>query len=223
MSLINFYEKIGKGGLNNKYTNSNKAINFMHPFRAIVVGSSGSGKSNFVLNLIYETSKYGGTFNNIIIVTKNKDEPLYNYLVEKIPDVIIYEGIDNVPDLNSFDKEEQTLIIFDDLILEKDQKTIGEYYIRCRKLNCSVAYLTQSYFMTPKIIRQNANYIILKKVANLRDLNLILSEYNLNIDKKQLLNYYKKATQNISSFLLIDVNADDSKKFRINWKDYINT
>jgi hypothetical protein len=162
------------------------------------------------------------TFSNIIICTKNKNEPFYNYLETKITDgLTIVEGIDNIPDLDTFDNSEQLLVVFDDLVLEKNQKAIEEYYIRCRKLNCSVAYLSQSFSAIPKVIRGNANYIVLKKLANNRDLNLILSEYNLGIDKDVLTKLYKSATSDQHNFLLIDVSADEDHKFRISWNQFI--
>jgi ABC-type lipoprotein export system ATPase subunit len=50
------------------------------PFRACIVGSSGAGKTSTLLTLI---SLMPDTFEKIVIVTKNKDEPLYNFLYEK--------------------------------------------------------------------------------------------------------------------------------------------
>jgi hypothetical protein len=221
MSIVNFYKLLPKE-LNNKYHNPNyKKIFISHPFRMIVCSYSGGGKTNFILNLIYNTPS---TFGKIVICTKNKDEPLYNFLEEKIKDgLTIVEGIDNIPNLDEFDKNEQSLVIFDDLVLEKNQKLIAEYYIRCRKLNCSVAYLSQSFFGIPKVIRGNANYIVLKKLANLRDINLLISEYNLGIDKDKMISMYKKATSEQDNFMIIDAGADDEHKFRIGWNEFINT
>ena len=63
----------------------------------------------------------------------------------------------NTPDLDKFDKKENHLVIWDDLVLEKNLKPVEEYYIRARKLNCSVIFLSQSYFQIPKIIRSNCS------------------------------------------------------------------
>ena len=100
------------------------------PFRMIVVAPSGSGKSNFVLNLIEKFSKGKGTFNTIHLICRSKCEPLYEYLEEKTKKKIkILEGVNEIPDINSFDKDLQHLMIFDDLVLEKNQSKIAEYYI----------------------------------------------------------------------------------------------
>ena len=112
-----------------------------------VVAPSGSGKSNFIVNLIHLFSQGKGTFSDICIITRNKDEPLYRWL-EQLTDgeVQIKEGLENTPQLDKMNKDENHLVIFDDLVLAKDQSKIENYYIRARKLNCSVAYLSQSYF-----------------------------------------------------------------------------
>ena len=122
------------------------------------------------------------TFGNIKIFCRNKDEPLLEYLKTKIPkeQLQIYEGIDELPNLDLKDNEKgfnptlQHLVIFDDLVLLKDAQSvrISEYFIRARKIakGISLMYLTQSYFRTPKTIRLNVNYLVVKKVAALRDL-----------------------------------------------------
>ena len=79
----------------------------------------------------------------IFIVTKNKDEPLYNYLEDKLgkEGLTIKEGISELPDVDSLDKEQNNLIVLDDLVNEpaKQQSctgsapSIGVQSARCRK------------------------------------------------------------------------------------------
>ena len=219
VKLINFYEKMPKKFIN-KSRNPNKAIHGLElPFRLCICGGSGSMKSNTILNIIHQMN---GTFEKIIICTKNANEPLYNYLKSKMKDLDIYEGIENLPPLDDFDEREQSLVIFDDLVLEKNQKYIEEYFIRCRKLSVSCIYCSQSWFKIPKIIRSNLNYIILKKISCGRDLALILSEYSLGVDKSMLQEIYKFALGgDKTNFLLIDLEAPEEKKFRRNF-DVLN-
>jgi len=64
-----------------------------------------------------------GTFNNIYIITKNKDKSLYNYVESKVDNGLsITEGIDYAPKLDEFDKKDQSLIVMDDLVLDKKIK-----------------------------------------------------------------------------------------------------
>jgi hypothetical protein len=163
------------------------------------------------------------TFHRIIVITKNKNEPLYNFLQDKIQSLEIFEGLSNAPDLDSFDKKENSLIIFDDLCLDKKQNQIEEYAIRCRKLGVSMMYLTQSWFKTPDTLRKNLNYIIMKKIAKLDELNRILRDYSIGLSKEELIKNYKFAIEPDSNnkldktnFFLIDLESDDEYRFRKN-------
>jgi hypothetical protein len=148
-----------------------------------------------------------GTFNKIVICLKNKDEPLYEYLEKKSPQIEFIEchEPDDIPDLDSFDKTDNNLIIFDDLVLDKSlQNKISQYYIRARKLNVSCIYISQIYFSIPKKIRVNARYIFLKKLSSVKDLKLILSEYNMSDNLNEIIKAYKDSTAVFENFLLID-------------------
>jgi hypothetical protein len=163
-----------------------------------------------------------GTFQNIHIITKNKDEPLYNYLEDKLgkEGLTITEGISTAPDLDDFKKKEQSLIVMDDLVLEKNQKQLEQYFIRARKLNCSLVYIAQSYFPVPKMIRQNLNYLIIKRLNTLQDLFRIMREYSLGVNKETLQDIYENAIKdNKQDFLLVDIDAEPKDRFRKNWTD----
>ena len=213
--IVNYYEKIPKELLDN-VPNPNLHLHHIKlPFRAVCCSPSGSGKTNFICNLIYLFScGKTGTFSTIHIITRNKDEPLYKYLQTKSPQIIIKEGIENIPPLDKFDKTEAHLVIFDDLQLAKDQSAIENYYIRARKLNCSVVYLCQNYFKCPKTIRSNCNYMFILKLNGDRECKMILSDFGLGITKEQLLHIYQYATKEKFSPLLIDLEEEPTKRFR---------
>lgn len=181
------------------------------PFQMLIVAPTGQGKTNIILNIIEKTSCNGGTFTKVVICCKTRDEPLYNFLSDKVPEVEFYEE-GQVPDLKEFQGEPCSLIVFDDLVLMKDQSKINEHFIRGRKLHISVIYLTQSYFKTPKTIRINCRYIIIKKLSSKKDLKLLLSEYDLGIGLDEILQLYNNATQDFTSFLLIDTKTNTFKK-----------
>jgi len=188
------------------------------PFRLVCCAPSGSGKTNMILNLVEKFSKGKGTFNSITIITRNKSEPLYEFLEEKSnKKVKIEEGLENLPALDTFDKDLQHLVIFDDMVLERDQKLMNEMYIRGRKRGVSVCYLSQSFYKIPKTIRSNCNYFVLLKLGGKRDLNLILSEFELGVTKDQMMEMYEDATKEKFNFILIDVEAEKEKKFRKNF------
>ena len=82
-----------------------------------MVAPSGSGKSNFITNLIALFCNNKGTFDNIYIFCKSVDEPLYRFRNDKSKGLIeVYENLGKLPALNDMNPCKQTLIIFDDFI-----------------------------------------------------------------------------------------------------------
>ena len=80
---------------------------------------------------------------------------------------------DVLDDINNYNKnrDKTVLIIFDDMIAdimrsEKFKAIVKELFIRCRKLNISIVFITQSYFRTPKDARLNSAHYILMKIGN---------------------------------------------------------
>lgn len=213
--IINMYEKIPKCFLD-KVDNPNFHLhNLKIPFRICVVAPSGSGKSNFLLNLIHLfCAGDKGTFSTIQIITRNKSEPLYKWLESECEQIRITEGLSTTPKLDDFDKNKNHLVIFDDLVLSKDLSLVENYYIRARKLNCSVIFLSQSYFKIPKIIRNNCSYMVLLKLSGNREMNIIMTEFGLGVSKEQLLKIYEYATKEKFSPLIIDMEEDKEKRFR---------
>jgi GTPase SAR1 family protein len=212
--MINWYEKIPKGMLLQS-ENPNKKLHGMNvPFRACVVAPSGSGKTSWLLSLIHLFSQGKGTFADITIITRNKDEPLYTFLQSKCESIVIKEGLENLPRLDKFNKNENHLVCLDDLVLEKDLTAVSNYYVRCRKLIVSICFLSQSFYKIPKIIRSNCNYLIILKMSGQREINMIMSEFGLGVSKDKLLEIYQYATAEKFSPLMVDLEADPDQRFR---------
>lgn len=77
VELTNFYETIPHQN-DSLYSYPNESeIQMKLPFRALVLGPSGSGKTNIVMNLI----KNINVFDQIVLLAKNLDEPLYKHLI----------------------------------------------------------------------------------------------------------------------------------------------
>ena len=160
------YKKFNLDGITTK--NGNKDW----PYRTLVIGPSGSGKTNYLLNKIQ-------TDNNIIdkiyLYTRDLEEPKYQLLIKKREQA----GIENLEDKNAFieygnnmddiydnindynkKRKRNVLIVFDDMISHVmsskiAQQVLKELFIRCRKLNIILCFLTQSYFSVPKDVRLN--------------------------------------------------------------------
>ena len=72
-----------------------------------------------------------------------------------------FETASDVPDPQDLNSEDKNLMIFDDLLLERQNKCEC-YYIRGRHSNVDCFYLSQNYFKLPRqIIRENTNFICL--------------------------------------------------------------
>lgn len=213
--IVNMYERIPKEFLD-KVENPNFHLHhFKLPFRMCIVAPSGSGKTNFLVNLLKVFScGNSGTFSTINIITKNSSEPLYRWIQSKCEQIVIKEGLSNTPKLDDFDKEKNHLVVWDDLVLSKDLSMVENYYIRARKLNCSVIFISQSYFKIPKIIRNNCSYMVLLKLSGNREVNIILSEFGLGVSKEELLALYEYATKEKFSPLVIDMEESSDKRFR---------
>jgi ABC-type dipeptide/oligopeptide/nickel transport system ATPase component len=213
--IVDWYKKIPKKFLLKSHNPHFDTHHIKLPFRMIIAGNSGSGKTQTLLNLLYNMPD---TFEKIFIVTKNKDEPLYNYLEDKLgkDGLTIKEGITELPDVDSLDKEQNNLIVLDDLVNEptKQQRPVCDYFIRARKKNCSIIYISQSFYAVPKLIRDNISYLIIKQVSSMKNLTMICRECSLGIEKKQLKEIYDDATQSKQDFLLIDLEGDKDSRFR---------
>ena len=69
----------------------------------------------------------------------------------------IYQNIDNY----NPNRKRKLLIVFHDMIADikrnkKFQVMIKELFIRCRIVNISLVFITQSYFSVPKDVRLNS-------------------------------------------------------------------
>ena len=216
-AIRNVYEMIKKDAptLLKKADNPNHHLHgFELPFRMTIVAPSGCGKSNLLVNMIMLFCDGRGTFQKINIVTRDKDEPLYNWIASKCPSIVVSEGLASLPKLSTYEKDSNSLLVIDDLVLSKDLSAISEVYIRGRKLGVSVIFISQSYFKIPPVIRQNCSYMVLLKLSGQRDCRLILSEFALGISTDELERLYDEATSVKFSPLIIDMAAPKAERFR---------
>ena len=131
----------------------------------------------------------------------------------------------NIDDYNSKIKR-KVLFVFDDMIAhimtnKKFQATIKELFIRCRKLNISLVFITQSYFSVPKGARLNSTHYLIFKANNKRQLQSIVFNHSADIDYKDFLKIYRNCTKEPYSFLTINTTlpTNDPMRFRKNFSD----
>ena len=104
---------------------------------------------------------------------------------------------DVLEDINNYNKnrDKKVLIIFDDMIpdiirSQKFKAIVKELFVRCRKLNISIVFITQSYFRTTKDARLNSTHYILMKICNKKELKIIAEENLGHLDFKDFLKIY---------------------------------
>ena len=196
--------------------------NISLPVYCSICAFSGGGKTNFIANLLLKFGAKKGTFANVWIITRNKAESIYEWLESKTDRIIIKEGVANIPELDKMDKTVNNCVIFDDLVLNKNQAAMEQYFIRARKFNCSVFYLSQSWFKIPKTIRSNSNLIILLKLSGNREINMILGEFGLGVTREQLLAMYQDATSEKMQPLIVDMLKEPKYRFRKGFLEYLD-
>lgn len=223
--VTNFYEHIPKSYLNDKFNNPNASRGVpLHCFRMVICGAAGAGKTNCIINLINDCN----CFERIYIYAKSLDQPLYKFLIDRFEKIgakvgqklITYsDDLKDIPKTTDFDKSVQNLVIIDDMIMEKKLKAVEELYVRGRHNSISVAFLSQSFHVIPKIIRLNCNYLILRGIESIKEFKLITSNYALNETGQQLYELYKKATEDKFSWFMIDlVSTHPNMKYRKNYE-----
>ena len=128
----------------------------------------------------------------------------------------------NIEDYNPI-KKRKVLIIFDDMIADminnnKLNPIVAELFIRGRKLNIFIVFITQSYFKVPKDVRLNSTEFFIRKIPNRRELQQTALNHSSDIDFKDFMNIYKKRTKEPYSFLVNDTTlpSDNLLRFRKN-------
>ena len=131
----------------------------------------------------------------------------------------VYKNIDNY----NLNKENKILIVFDDMIADmiKNKKLnsiVTELFIRGRKLNISLVFITQSYFKVPKDVRNNSTHFFIMKIPSKRELQQITVNHSSDINTKDFIEIYRKCTDKQYSFLVIDttLSSNNSLRFRKN-------
>ena len=214
--------------ISNKNTSSSEHNNW--PFRMLIIGPSGSGKTNALLNLIQNLNETTPV-DKIYLYAKDLSEPKYQFLINNRKNARIKHFNDstafieysndmddvftNIDDYNK-KRKRKVLIVFNDMITDimsskKFKAIIKELFIRCRKLNISIAFITQSYFTTHKDARLNSTHYVIMKIQSKKELQNIAQENSEDIDFKDFLKSYKDYTSEPYSCMIIDTTVASNK------------
>ena len=209
-------------------------IKIGHIFQILIIGGSGSGKTNVLLNLIesqpdsdkiylYAKDLYEAKYQNLIktrekVISIDHHNDPRAYIEYSIDMCFVYKNINYY----NPDKENKILIVFDmiaDMIHNKKlDSVVTELFIRGRKLNISLVFITQSYFKVPKDVRLNTTHFLISKIPNKRELQKIAINHSSDISTKDFINIYRKCAAEPSSFLVNNTTlaSDNPLRFRKN-------
>ena len=121
-----------------------------------------------------------------------------------------YESAEDVPDTRELSSQKKNLMVFDDLLLEKQIK-YESCYVRGRHSNVDCFYLAQNYFKLPsQTIRENANFICLF-AQDLKNLNHIFDDHvGSDMTKEKFRQLCKAAWEKQHGFVIIDVRSKNT-------------
>jgi hypothetical protein len=193
------------------------------PFRLLVVGGSGCGKTNMIIDLLLNHVY----FDRIYIYAKDLEEEFYSFLErllesskesKVIKEYHMSTELDEKLNVDEHHKENgQTLIIFDDFITDKNQEEIKKLFVRGRKKNISSIYITQSFMDVPNMIRKNSNYIALFKLEDTDDAKRIIKRF-AGGDTEKKMDMYFDIIKVPYNFMLIDKKTNVPElQIRQNW------
>ena len=99
---------------------------------------------------------------------------------------------------------------------KKFQVIIEEIFIRCRKLNISLVFITQPYFSVPRDVTLNSTHYFIMKIYNSKELQNIAINHSADIDYNDYVTIYGERTRKPYSFLIINItlSASDPQRFR---------
>ena len=94
------------------------------------------------------------------------------------------------------------------------QSIIKELFIRCRKQNISLVFITQPYFSVPKDVRLNLTHYLIMKINSRKELKNIAINHSTDIDYKDFIKIYRESVKEPYSFLTIDTTLPSSNPLR---------
>ena len=124
-------------------------------------------------------------------------------------------------DINDYNKKRKRIVLIVSHVMsnKKVQQLLKELFIRCRELNISLCFLTQSYFSVPKDVRLNCAQYNIFKLNKKRELQNVAINHSAHIDYKDFVKIYRDCTKEPYNFLTIGTTQPVDKRFKKNFND----
>jgi GTPase SAR1 family protein len=201
--LLNSFNEMN---LNKKYNIKEPQRNISYLpsiFRCLIVGSSGCGKTNLVLNLLFKIIENSKKPISIIICTKTIEQPLYKSFIKDMVTnyknkvrINVFKEIKNFDDefYKKLDKRFQNIVLIDDMLGvtdQEDKKSLIHLFSASRPRELSIFFLSQRYTRVEITCRNNLNYLIIFK-PSYEEANTICNELlGTMVTTKEFLNKFE--------------------------------
>lgn len=192
--------------------------------RGLIVGGSGSGKTNVIISLLEHPN--GLRFENVYLWSKTLFQPKYDYLRKLLTPITglgYYEYNESSEIISPNEAKQNSVIIFDDVVCD-NQSVIRDYYCFGRHKNNDCFYLCQTYSSIPKqLIRDNANFIVVFKqdATNLK--HIYDDHVNVDMSFEQFRKFCSHCWKDQYGFLVVDKDAEiNFGRYRKGFDCFIN-
>lgn len=189
-------------------------------FRWLISGRSGTGKTNLVVSALMQAQV---RFDHLYLYARDPSQPKYQLLLkwinhlekafekdtgEKVSMATVVDKPENIVPVDELSPDIVNIALFDDMLLEKHQEMIKEYFVRGRHRGVNCIYLTQDYHRTDMTIRKQCDYFSIFGVSSKSELVQLSKDHSLMHDFKTFKDILSKATAHKTDFLFIDRRSD---------------
>ena len=192
-------------------------ISIKWPFKWTIVGSSGSGKTHFSLEIIKNSKKIFDNPPTKLVLIYEEYQPIYDDFQKYIPTQLFQEKNVDLEEISLKQKsDDKLLILLDDLYFSNKLDYISEFFlVKGRHRNISLIFLTQSIYnkSSLKNISRNSDHITLFKSIRLTEPHTFFSQLRPG-SSKVLKDIYEEATQKPHSYIDIDLSQTCPDKLR---------
>lgn len=198
--------------LNKKIINRKRHSSLLpNSIRCIIAGPSNSGKTNLLISLL--ESPNGLKFENVYVYSKTLEQDKYKYLKAMLAPIkgigyYTFSVHDKVAHPN--DTKRNSIIIFDDVVCDKNQENIRNFFCIGRHRNIDCFYLTQTYTKVCKhLIRDNCNFLIMFRQDD-TNLKHVYNDMGIGTDMtfQQFRLFCVKCWQDKFGFAVVDLDSE---------------
>lgn len=193
--------------------------------RCIIAGPSNCGKTNLLISLI--ESENGLKFENLYIYSKTLGQEKYQYLenlLKNIDGIRFYKFSSSHDVIAPSEAKQNSIFIFDDVVCDKNQENIRNFYCMGRHYGTDAIYLTQTFTKINKhLIRDNCNFIILFKQDDM-NLRHVYNDYNISCDMpfEKFREFCHACWREKYGFVTIDLDSDaNAGRYRKGFNNFL--